>query len=50
MSDRSNDVRSSDELDLAIETLKDLTPSAAQADQVRGGNTARGIQCECGTA
>jgi hypothetical protein len=50
MSDRSNDVRSSDELELTIETLKDLTPTATQADQVRGGVTGRGMQCECGTA
>ena len=50
MRDRSNDVRSIDELDLAIGTLKDLTPSAAQAGQVRGGNTSRAFACECGTA
>jgi hypothetical protein len=50
MRDRSNDVRSSDELDLAIETLKDLTPSASVSDQIRGGVTGHGRQCECGTA
>ena len=50
MRDRSNDIRSTDELDLAIETLKDLTPSATVSDQVRGGNTAKGFRCECGTA
>ena len=50
MRDRSNDIRSTDELDLAIETLKDLTPSATVSDQVRGGNTAKGLRCECGTA
>jgi hypothetical protein len=50
MSDRRNDIASIDELHLTIETLKDLTPTASQADQVRGGNTARGCRCECGTA
>ena len=50
MSDRSIDVRSSDELELTIETLKDLTPSATQADQVRGGNTGKGLFVENGTA
>ena len=50
MRDRSNDVRSSDELDLAIETLKDLTPSTSVSDQVRGGNTGWGRCVENGTA
>ena len=50
MRDRSNDIRSTDELDLAIETLKDLTPSATVCDQVKGGNTGIGRRCECGTA
>ena len=36
-----DDSRKIDELDLAIEALKDLTPSAALADQVRGGDTSR---------
>ena len=38
-----------DELDLAIETLKDLTPSASRADQVRGGATTQVRACYCGT-
>ena len=38
---RSDDNRKIDELDLAIEALKDLTPSSALADQVRGGVTSR---------
>ena len=51
MRDHSNDVRTIDELDLTIETLKDLTPSSAQADLVRGGNTAKArFACECGSA
>ena len=50
MTERSSDIRSIDELDLTIETLKDLTPSATVCDQVRGGNTAKGGRCECGTA
>ena len=50
MRDRSNDVRSRDELDLAIETLKDLTPSASVSDQVRGGVTGKGYFVENGTA
>ena len=36
-----DDSRKIDELDLAIEALKDLTPSSALADQVRGGDTSR---------
>ena len=36
-----------DELDLAIEALKDLTPSWDLADQVRGGDTsASRFQCD----
>ena len=50
MRERSNDLYSRDELDLAIETLKDLTPSATQADQVRGGNTTRDRFIENGSA
>lgn len=49
---RSNDSRKTDELDLDIEALKDLTPSSALADQVRGGVTsrvARANYCECGS-
>ncbi|MEA2703045.1 MAG: hypothetical protein QOD63_990 [Actinomycetota bacterium] len=46
---RSNDISSTDELDLAIETLKDLTPSASQSDKVRGGRTSGGQACFCGT-
>ncbi len=50
---RSEDVRSFDQLDLSIETLKDLTPTGAQADQVRGGPTSRpargGAYYECGS-
>ncbi len=38
-----------DDLDLAIETLKDLTPTATQADEVRGGKVAIGQNCYCGT-
>ena len=38
-----------DDLDLAIEMLKDLTPTARQADQVRGGMTTGRSWCECGT-
>ena len=49
MKDRKNGNRSIDELDLAIETLKDLTPSASRADAVRGGMTTGGKGCVCGT-
>ena len=38
-----------DDLDLAIEMLKDLTPTNRQADQVRGGVTGWGRNCYCGT-
>ncbi len=38
-----------DDLDLAIETLKDLTPTTTQADAVRGGATTRVRACYCGT-
>lgn len=38
-----------DDLDLAIEMLKDLTPTARQADEVRGGVTGWGKNCYCGT-
>jgi hypothetical protein len=46
---RSDDSRKIDELDLAIEALKDLTPTATQADEVRGGMTGKGQNCYCGT-
>ena len=46
---RSNDISSTDELDLAIETLKDLTPTPSQSDQVRGGMTSSRQACFCGT-
>lgn len=49
---RSEDVRSFDQLDLTIETLKDLTPTGVQADQVRGGPTSRPTRTpyyECGS-
>ena len=49
MKDRQHETRSIDELDLAIETLKDLTPSARRADAVRGGASTGGKQCYCGT-
>ena len=47
---RSDDSRKIDELDLAIEALKDLTPPAATSDEVRGGATtgARNV-CYAGT-
>ncbi len=38
-----------DELDLAIEALKDLTPPATTSDEVRGGATTPGARCYCGT-
>jgi hypothetical protein len=49
MNDRKAENRSMDALDLAIETLKDLTPSTRRADAVRGGATTGGKQCYCGT-
>jgi hypothetical protein len=49
MKNRSDDIRTTDDLDLAIETLKDLTPSATNADEVRGGRTSSVRGCYCGT-
>ena len=47
---RSNDNHKIDELDLAIEALKDLTPPATTSDEVRGGATMPGKNgCYCGT-
>ena len=46
---RSHDNRKIDDLDLAIEALKDLTPIAAQAGEVRGGVTSGIRNCYCGT-
>ena len=46
---RSNDNRKIDELDLALEALKDLTPPATTADEVRGGVHTKGNGCYCGT-
>lgn len=48
MKNRSHDSRT-DELNLVVETLKDLTPSAAVADEVRGGKTSSRQACYCGT-
>ena len=44
-----SDLRKTDELELAPETLKDLTPSKAQSGDVRGGATTGYRACECGT-
>ena len=49
MKTSSQDIRTTDDLDLTIETLKDLTPTATQADVVRGGMTSRAQGCYCGT-
>ena len=49
MKNRSDEITTTDELDLAIETLKDLTPSATTAGEVRGGRTSGGYACYCGT-
>jgi hypothetical protein len=38
-----------DELELTLETLKDLTISGREAEGVRGGKTSRGVACYCGT-
>ena len=38
-----------EELELTLETLKDLTVTGRVADGVQGGVTSRGYQCECGT-
>ena len=39
-----------DELELTLETLKDLTVSLRDADGVRGGRTSSQMACYCGTA
>ena len=47
---RSNDNGKIDELDLAIEALKDLTPPPTTSDEVRGGVTSAARNgCYCGT-
>ena len=39
-----------DELELTLETLKDLTVTGREAEGVKGGPTTRGAQfCECGS-
>lgn len=38
-----------DELELTLETLKDLTVTGRAADAVKGGRTTKGYNCECGT-
>jgi hypothetical protein len=50
MKAHTEDSATIDDLDLAIEMLKDLTPTARQADAVRGGKCVPGNTCECGTA
>ena len=49
MRNRSDEISTTDELDLAIETLKDLTPSLMQSDEIRGGRTSSRQACYCGT-
>ena len=49
MKARSENTTKIDDLDLAIEMLKDLTPTARQADEVRGGRTSALRACYCGT-
>jgi hypothetical protein len=38
-----------DELELTLETLKDLTVTGRAADGVKGGRTTPGGGCYCGT-
>ena len=38
-----------DELELTLETLKDLTVTGREADAVKGGAATPGRMCECGT-
>lgn len=38
-----------DELELTLETLKDLTVTGRAADGVKGGATTPGMRCYCGT-
>jgi hypothetical protein len=38
-----------DELELTLETLKDLTVTGRQAAGVKGGITTKGLNCYCGT-
>jgi hypothetical protein len=49
MKTQSQDIRTIDELDLSIETLKDLTPSQADSADVRGGRTTQARICYCGS-
>jgi len=49
MKARSDDTKKIDDLDLALEALKDLTPAATTAADVRGGVTGWGKGCYCGT-
>jgi len=49
MNARTADTTKTDDLDLAIEMLKDLTPTARQAGEVRGGATTSVRGCYCGT-
>ena len=38
-----------DELELTLETLKDLTVTGREAEGVKGGAATKGVMCECGT-
>ena len=38
-----------DELELTLETLKDLTVTGREAEGVKGGATTKGLVCCCGT-
>ncbi len=49
MKAQRDEIDTMDELELAIETLKDLTPTAQQADAIRGGRTTSVRACYCGT-
>ncbi len=38
-----------DELELTLETLKDLTVTGRVADSVKGGRTTKAVNCFCGS-
>jgi hypothetical protein len=49
MKTQSQDITKIDELDLTIETLKDLTPAQTTSAEVRGGVLSRAFNCYCGS-
>ena len=53
MTDRTDEITDAEvdeEPGLTKETLEDLDASSEQAQDIRGGVTTKGQQCECGTA